>query len=209
MAPPYLARDAPVTDVFHPIEVDPGPACGIKLNFLVLDHVDGRLRQRFHLHEPLQRKPRLHDSVAAVTMPDAVGMFLDFLDQALAFEVLEQPGAALEPVKPLIRTGVFVHGPVFVHDADWIEIMALPHHKVVGVMRGCYFNYAGAEFRINEGVGDDLQLAVEERQYNFFVFETGKPFVVGIKRHRNVAEHSLGPGSGDNNRFVRSFDRIF
>ena len=53
VAPPQLARDAPVADVAHPVEVGLRPALGDELGLALLDRLDGRLGQRLHLHEPL------------------------------------------------------------------------------------------------------------------------------------------------------------
>src|SRR5438270_9193914 len=41
VAPPDLARDAPVADVLHPVEVDFGPAVGPELDVAAFDGRDG------------------------------------------------------------------------------------------------------------------------------------------------------------------------
>ena len=64
--PPELAADAPVADVLHPVQVDPGPALGDEAQPPALDRRDRRHGERLHLHEPLQRQVRLDDGVAAV-----------------------------------------------------------------------------------------------------------------------------------------------
>ena len=53
VAPPKLAGNAPIMDVFHPIDISLGEALGHELNGSVLHHTDGLLGQGRHLHEPL------------------------------------------------------------------------------------------------------------------------------------------------------------
>ena len=53
VAPPKLAGNAPIMDVFHPIDISLGEALGYELNGSVLHHADGLLGQGRHLHEPL------------------------------------------------------------------------------------------------------------------------------------------------------------
>src|SRR5205085_11076257 len=59
MAPPELARDGPVVDVLHPVEVGRLPRLRDDGDGAVAYRLDGRLRQRFDLDEPLARDHRL------------------------------------------------------------------------------------------------------------------------------------------------------
>ena len=92
MAPPELARDAPVVDVLHPVEVGllvllRREADGFVALRVGLDGGDGFLGQRLNLDEPLRREARLNDGLAAVAVADVVGVVLDAGQQALFFEV--------------------------------------------------------------------------------------------------------------------------
>ena len=70
MSPPELARDAPVVDIDHPVEVNLLVIFRSDPYASVFDHADGRFSKRFHLHEPLRRKPGLDDRLAPLARPD-------------------------------------------------------------------------------------------------------------------------------------------
>ena len=59
MSPPELTADAPVADVFHPVEVDALVAVGNEADFALLHHIYGGLGERLHVHEPLFGEKRL------------------------------------------------------------------------------------------------------------------------------------------------------
>src|SRR6185312_5991257 len=61
MSPPQLARDTPVMNVAHPLEVRLGVILGNELDLASLHNFDRAIGQRLNLHEPLRREPRLHD----------------------------------------------------------------------------------------------------------------------------------------------------
>ena len=92
MAPPELARDAPVVDVLHPVEVGllvhlRRKADGLVAAGVGLDGGDGLVGERLNLDEPLRRKARLDNRLAAVAVADVVGVVLDCGQQALFFEI--------------------------------------------------------------------------------------------------------------------------
>ena len=76
MAPPELTADAPVADVFHPVEVGPLEALRDDLDFAVAHGFDGRLGQRLGLDPPLLAEQRLDHGVAALAVADLVGAIL-------------------------------------------------------------------------------------------------------------------------------------
>ncbi len=70
MAPPELTRDAPVVDVFHPVEIRFREALGNEFDRAVLDDANGFYGQRLHFDEPLRGNERLDIIVAAVAGAD-------------------------------------------------------------------------------------------------------------------------------------------
>ena len=82
MAPPELAADAPVVDVFHPVEIGFLVLLGGEVNGLFavgagLDGGDGLVGEGLDFDEPLGGEARLDDGFAAVAVADVVGMVFD------------------------------------------------------------------------------------------------------------------------------------
>src|SRR5207302_8325192 len=68
VAPPELARDAPVMDVAHPAQQLGAPDRRNELHLVdVRDHL---LRERLRIHEPLLGHQRLDDRAAALAAPE-------------------------------------------------------------------------------------------------------------------------------------------
>ena len=85
MAPPQLARDAPVVDVAHPLDVGLAVLLGREADVALVDRGDGLVGERLDLDEPLRRKPRLDTTrLAAVAVADGVRVVLHSDQQARA-----------------------------------------------------------------------------------------------------------------------------
>ena len=194
VAPPDLARDAPVADVVHPFIVglfpllgdDPGPA--------LLHGIDGLFGQGFGVDEPLLRQVRLDGGLAPVALAHwhRVGGLVDEI--ALLLEILLQLSPARETVHPQVGARVFVHDPGLVHDHNDIEPVSEPELVVVEVVGRGDLHRAGAELLVHHGVGDDGDPPVEDRKDNLPAHHRGVPLVRGIHGDAGVAQHGLGPG---------------
>src|ERR1019366_3481169 len=100
MAPPQLARDAPVVNVAHPLEIRLGVILRDELDFAVFNGFDGSVGERLNLHEPLRREPRLDDGLAAIALAQRDDVILRADQEAAFFEVFEHLLACLETVEP-------------------------------------------------------------------------------------------------------------
>ena len=152
MAPPELARDAPVVDVRHPLEVGLGPVLGHEADSAVLDCLDGLRGQRTDAHEPLRRDERLDDRPAPVAVTDGVAMVFDLLERALAFELLDERGARLEPILSRVGPGFRGHPGVFIDHGHLRQVVPLADLEVIRIVGGCHLDRAGAERRIDERI---------------------------------------------------------
>src|SRR3954470_9697844 len=74
MPPPQLARDAPVIDVVHPVQVDGLVIVRCEADVALLNDFNSTLRERRDFHEPLRGKPRLDDRLAPVALADGHGV---------------------------------------------------------------------------------------------------------------------------------------
>ena len=155
MAPPELARDAPIADVVHPFEVGLGPVFGDELDASGLDDGNGFFGERLSAHEPLGGDQRLHDGLAAVALADGQRVGLDLFEQAQFFEIFDHSLAGFEAIEPGVGAGFGGHAAVLVDHPDAGQIMALAGFEIVGIVRRSDFDRAGSELRVGKIVEDD------------------------------------------------------
>ena len=118
MAPPDLARDAPVTDVFQPMGIDLGPALRMKFHSTRLILLQCPIGKRLHRHEPLLGDHRLDRSVATIAMAHRMHDLGAAEQHAGGFEFLEQGLARGEALHAGELRTVLGHGAVEIDDAD-------------------------------------------------------------------------------------------
>ena len=164
MAPPQLARDAPVADVVHPLEVGLGPILGDELDAAGFDHRDGFFGERLGAHEPLRGDERLDHRLAAVALADGERVRLDLFEQAEALEVFDHAAACFEAVETGVGTGFGGHSAVLVDDLDARQVVTLAGFEIVGIVGGSDFDGAGAELGVGEIVEDHGDLAIHQGQ---------------------------------------------
>ena len=70
MAPPQLARDAPVVNVVHPVQINLLVILGDDRDLAAFDCLDRLLRQRLNFDKPLLRKPWLDHGPAALALAE-------------------------------------------------------------------------------------------------------------------------------------------
>ena len=142
VAPPELARDAPVAYVLHPLIVDVRPLLGDELYLSGLHRGDARVSKRARADEPLLGEVRLHDGVAAVAVSDGVAEVLDGEQRALFFKVGGDGVARGEAVHSGVLAGVLVHYAASVDDLYLFKVVALADKEVVRVVRRRNFDAA-------------------------------------------------------------------
>ncbi len=89
------------------------------------------------------------------------------------------------------------HAPVLADHRDLVEFVAQADLEVVGVVRGGDLQLAGAEVPLDVLVGDDRQVASDQRQDRRAPDQLAVALVVWVDRHRGVAQHRLGAHRGD------------
>ena len=208
MAPPELAGDAPVVDVFHPVDIDLREPLRHELDRPVLHDADGLLGQRRHLHEPLRGDDRLHVVVAAIAGADVVGIGLGLHEIALGLEIGHDGLAALITVQTAVFAAVFVHLAVVVEDADNLEIVPQADLKVVRVVRRGHLDRAGAEADLAVLIAHDRNFAVHDRQDAGLADEVLEFLVLGVDGDAGVAHHGLGARRRDNDVAAAIAERI-
>ena len=207
MAPPELARDAPVVDVAHPLVVGLAVLLGREADVAFVDRGDGLFRERLNLDEPLGGQARLDHGLAAVALADGVGVVLDGI-AGLAFELGDDALARLIAIEAGEGAGDLVEVRGFIHDVDGLQLVALADGVVVGIVRGRDLDRAGAELRADPRVGDDGDLAPDERHAHACALQVPVALVDRVDGDGDVAEHGLRPRGGDEKRFVRADDAV-
>ena len=85
---------------------------------------------------------------------------------------------------------------LLVEDGDGRQPGPLGDLEVGGVVRRGDLHRPGAELRVDHRVAHDGDLPAHQRQAQRAPDEAPVALVVGVHRHRGVAEHGLGPGGG-------------
>jgi hypothetical protein len=199
VAPPELARDAPVLDVHEPLVVDLGPLVGHETRVALRHRREARLGHAVHAHEPLVGEHRLDHGVGALRagLHELVG--LGAFHEPRGFKIGEDLLAGNEAVEPAIgRRRVLVHLRVEREDVHQRQAVPHAHLVVVEVVGRGDLDHAGAELAIDVCVGDDRDQAIGERQAHLPAHELRVALVLGMHRDGGVTEHRLGARRGDN-----------
>src|ERR1019366_1216800 len=98
VAPPELARDAPVADVVHRLVVGLGPIRRNEADFSALHNGDGLLSERLGLDEPLGGDEWLDRCIAAIALAERELVILDFNQGADLFEIGDHALAGYEAI---------------------------------------------------------------------------------------------------------------
>ncbi len=157
MAPPKLARQRPIADVAHPVEIFFAAILRNDLDVAALHGRDRGLRQWLHLAEPLRGSAGLDDRAAALADSHGVRVIGDFLEQVERPQILDNLLARGESLHTRVGARGGAHVAVVGHDIDLREMMTAPDLEVVRIVRGSNFHRAGAEFAVHHFVGDDRE----------------------------------------------------
>src|SRR5687768_10047840 len=210
MTPPQLAGDGPVVDVLHPVEVGRFPALRNDLYGAAAHGLDGRLRERLNLHEPLPRDHRLDVGIALAVNTDVVQVSVDFDEIPLLLEKLDHSLPRLGAIETVeLRARRRCHPSVLGDDLELGQVVATPGLVVVLVVSRGDLDHARAEVGIDENrVAHDGDAAVRNGQDRESANEVFVAVVVRMHGHSGIAEHGLGARCGDGEALARAFDRI-
>ena len=155
MPPPQLARDAPVVNIAHPLEVRLGVLFRRKADKALLHRGNGLVGERLNPDKPLRRKQGLNHGLAAVAFADGVHVVAHPGQQLLRFQIGQNPLPRLVAIEAGIGAGGGIHVRRLVHDADRRQALALPQGKIVGVMRRRHLHRAGTELAAHPAIGHE------------------------------------------------------
>lgn len=220
VAPPQLARDAPVLDVVQPLVVGVDPLLGHQLDLAALHRVQRHLGDRAagearaiggrlaHGDEPLVGQHRLDDDAGAIAARHHQRVLLHLGQQAQRFQVHHDALAGFEAVLPAIGGGRGV-GDLRLQrqHRDLRQVVALADGVVVEVVARGHLDHAGAEFTVDVRVADDGDLAplggvqriglARQRQAHGPADQVGVALVFRVHHDGRVAQHGFRAGGGD------------
>ncbi len=156
--PPNLPGDAPVTDIFKPVQVNLVKSLRHELKLACLHRLNRRLCQLLHPDKPLLFYQRLYRGVATVMGSYVVAVGNHFHQKPLFLKLLHHQLARRVAVHPRILPAVFIDGGIIVHHIDLRQIVAFPHLKVIGVMCRRNLNRARSKFLINVRIRNNRYL---------------------------------------------------
>ena len=113
------------------------------------------------------------------------------------FEVGDDLLAGFEPVKAMVGRFRQVDVRGRVHDIEVGEIVALADGEVVGIVGWRHLHGTGAELGFGPVVGDNRNLATDQRQLQKLADHRSVALVCGIYGDGDVAQHGLGTGGGN------------
>ena len=169
MPPPYLARNAPVANIVHPVKKGVFPGFGIDFCLPLLDRGYGLFSQGFDRDEPLFGKTRLYHSLTAVTMSHAVLILFNLFQQSQFFKIIHYLPATGKTVHSRINTGFFIHNATAVHDLQGRQVMPAANLKVIEVMGRGNLQCPGAKLFLHMRIKNYRDLAVNQGQHNHFL----------------------------------------
>ena len=194
VAPPELARDAPVLDVAHPVVVNLRPSLWVKTHLvgarssrsarsvraelelcapLLLDARPGLVHVRV-FQKPLLAQARFDRHISSFTVADVVLIRLLLLERAEFLQFFRCDLARLKPVETdQVRAGQRVHGRVGVHDVDGRQVVAQADLEVGLVVSGRHLENAGAELEVHALITDDGNQLLVARPNPHLLFERG------------------------------------
>ncbi len=184
MAPPELARDAPIADVVHPLVVGLFPVGGNENDAAGLDGLNGLFGERFGLDEPLGGNQRLDNGGAARAFAEVDLIRLDLDEGSGLFEIGNDALARLEAVEAGISARGGGHDAVLIDDLDLGQVVAAAGFEIVEVVSGGDFDGPGAELRVGHDVENHRDFTVLERKLSGASVKFEIACILGIEWRR-------------------------
>ena len=196
MAPPELTADAPVLDIFEPVEVSLGPAFRVELDDTRGDGALGFFDLRV-MDEPLFAEARFDGHVGPFGEAYRVLIRLNLNEGTELFEQFGGGVTGLESFHAGQGPRIRIHRTVRIHHIEHGKAMTLADVEVCPVMSRGYLEHTGTELALNRRVANDQDLGPREGSPDV---ESNKMFVAFVFRvhgHPRVARDSLGSSGGN------------
>ncbi len=198
VAPPKLARDAPVGGVGERVDRELVLAFGVEADAPGAQRLERGLREALHRTPPLGRDERLDARVAALAGRDRVADRLAFFELAVLLEPGDHPPVGLGLAEPLEALGA--HAAVGADHGQRLEPVVAADLEVDGVVAGRDLERARAEAGLDALVGDDRNQPPDHRHHHPAPDRLTVARVVGVDRDGDVGEDRRGTDGRDRDR---------
>ena len=145
--------------------------------------------------------------MATIARHNGVIQILNVIQQTQGLEFFHNRLARFVAIHAAELAIAFHHMGGLIENVDFLQVMSLAHSPVVRVVRRRNFNAARTELRINMPVGENGNLATNNRQRNGFAHQFRKTLILGIHGNARVAQHGFRTCSG-NNQVLRAINRL-
>ena len=197
VAPPELARDAPVGGVLERLDREAVLGLGVEADALLAQRLQRRLLQLLHRAPPLQRDTRLDPALAALAEGDGMleGLARDQLAAVVApVRMRSLASSCVSPASAGTSSFISPSGPITVVLGKAVGAADLEVERVVA--RGD-LERAGPELRIDMRVGDHRHVAVDEGNHDLLADERLVALVVRVHGNRHVGRDRGRAHGGD------------
>ncbi|MNJ49568.1 hypothetical protein D3C77_448060 [compost metagenome] len=120
-------------------------------------------------------------------MADLMNMVLDFSQNALLLQVLDDLLAAFTAVHALVFTGCLIHLSALIHNGNLRQVMAKPYFKVIWIMGRRNFHRPAAKFLVNIIIGNNRDFPVYNRQQQRLTDQMAISLILGVNSNSCIA----------------------
>jgi hypothetical protein len=186
VAPPELAGDDPVADIFHPPEKFVFPPGGIKTEIPVAACFHGFVGQRFHLYEPLVGQQRFNDGLAAAGNADLVDIIFHFDQQPSGFQIPDDFSRASKRSIPLYFPDSSFSVPSLFMMFRLGGSGAFSDFEIILVVCRCYLQSTGPIIHFDVVIGNDRDFASGRRDNGVSTDQFFVSFIIRMHAYGRV-----------------------
>ena len=194
MTPPQLAGNAPILDIFQPVEINLVKPLRYELGFAGFYSVNGRLCQGLHLDKPLLGNARFYCCTAAIAGAYVVVIVFDFYQRALSLQVFYDCLSCFIAIHAGILRIIIYNLGIIGHHVDNFQIMPQTNFEVVRVVCRCNLYHAGSKVHFYIVICYNRNLPVYQRQNQGFAYQVFIPFIVGVDCYGSITQQGFRTG---------------
>ncbi len=197
VSPPQLTGNAPVTNIFHPVEIVFLESLGNKLDFSTAYRLNSRFCKGFHFHKPLQTHPRLHCSVAAVARAYIMAMIFNPQQISALVQVLHNRTAGVIPIHSSICRIILCNLCIRCHHNGHVQVMPATNLKVVRVMGRRNFYTSCSKIPFHIFIGNQRDFTSYQRKNQHLSHQIFIPLVRRMYRNCRICQKGFRSGRCD------------